>query len=148
MKTRPPAVATGMPNLGGPVATAGGLVFIGAAMDRYLRAFDAASGTELWRGRVPAAPMATPMTYVWQGRQFVVVAAGGHGEAGVATSDAIVAFALPAPGEAPRSAWDRHVEQPGMRFKLTLAAALAALLLVLWALLAWRGRRRALDGPA
>ena len=142
------ALATGMPNFGGPVATAGGLVFIGAAMDRYLRAFDAASGAELWRGRVPAAPMATPMTYVWQGRQFVVVAAGGHGEAGAATSDAIVAFALPAPFEAPRSAGERHVEQPGMRFKLTLVAALAALLLALWALLAWRGRLRALVGPA
>ncbi len=142
------ALATGMPNFGGPVATAGGLVFIGAAMDRYLRAFDAASGAELWRGRVPAAPMATPMTYVWQGRQFVVVAAGGHGEAGVATGDAIVAFALPAPFDAPRSAWERHVEQPGVRFKLTLVAALAALLLALWALLAWRGRRRALDAPS
>jgi quinoprotein glucose dehydrogenase len=127
------ALRTGTPNFGGPVATAGGLVFIGAAMDRYLRAFDAASGAELWRGGLPAAPMATPMSYVWRGRQFVVVAAGGHGEAGVATGDAIVAFALPAPGEAPRGWWDRTVDQPGVRFKVT-AAALGVVLLLLVAI--------------
>ena len=76
------ALRTGTPSFGGPVATAGGLVFIGATMDRYLRAFDAADGTELWRGRLPASAMATPMTYIWHGRQYVVVAAGGHGEVG------------------------------------------------------------------
>jgi quinoprotein glucose dehydrogenase len=87
--------------------------------------------------------MATPMTYVWQGRQFVVVAAGGHGEAGVATGDAIVAFALPAPGEAPRGWWDRTIDQPGVRFKVTLAAAVVAMLLVIAMAVAWwRGRRR------
>jgi len=53
------ALHTGTPNFGGPVATGGGLVFIGAAMDRYLRAFDAKSGAEIWRGRLPAAGMAT-----------------------------------------------------------------------------------------
>jgi len=138
------ALKTGTPNFGGPVATAGGLVFIGAAMDRYLRAFDAASGTELWRGRLPAAPMATPMSYVWQGRQYVVVAAGGHGEVGVPTSDAIVAFALPAAGEAPRSWWDRSIDQPGVRFQL-IAVAAALLLLTCTLMLArwWRRRRRA-----
>jgi quinoprotein glucose dehydrogenase len=137
------ALNTGTPNFGGPVATAGGLVFIGAAMDRYLRAFDAATGALLWHGGLPAAAMATPMTYVWQGRQFVVVAAGGHGEAGVATGDAIVAFALPAPGEAPRGWWDRTIDQPGVRFKVTLAAAVVAMLLVIAMAVAWwRGRRR------
>ncbi|HEX2590614.1 MAG TPA: pyrroloquinoline quinone-dependent dehydrogenase, partial [Rhizomicrobium sp.] len=56
---------TGTPNLGGPMVTAGGLVFIGAAMDNYLRAFDAKSGAELWKGRLPAGGQATPMTYTW-----------------------------------------------------------------------------------
>ena len=69
---------TGTPNFGGPIVTAGGLVFIGAAMDNYLRAFDAQTGEELWRGRLPAGGQATPMTYVWNGRQYVVIAAGGH----------------------------------------------------------------------
>lgn len=120
------ALPLGVPNFGGPAATAGGVVFIGAALDRYLRAFDASSGAELWRGRLPAAAVATPMTYVWEGRQYVVVAAGGHGESGAETSDAIVAFALPAPGEAPRSWWDANVDQPGRR----AAAKLAAIALV------------------
>ncbi|MFM9862710.1 MAG: pyrroloquinoline quinone-dependent dehydrogenase, partial [Micropepsaceae bacterium] len=72
------ALNTGTPTLGGPLVTAGGLVFIGATADRYLRAFDAASGAELWQGRLPAPGIATPMTYEWKGRQFVVIAAGGH----------------------------------------------------------------------
>ena len=84
----------GTPNLGGPIVTAGGLVFIGAAMDNYLRAFDALSGKELWRGRLPAGGQATPMTYLWQGRQFVVIAAGGHSKLGTKRGDSVVAFAL------------------------------------------------------
>ncbi|HEX3673072.1 MAG TPA: pyrroloquinoline quinone-dependent dehydrogenase [Rhizomicrobium sp.] len=85
---------TGTPNFGGPIATAGGLVFIGAAMDDYLRAFDARTGRELWRGRLPAGGQATPMTYMWQGRQYVVIAAGGHAKSGTKRGDKIVAFAL------------------------------------------------------
>jgi quinoprotein glucose dehydrogenase len=136
------ALKTGVPNFGGPVATASGLVFIAAAADRYLRAFDAPSGAELWRGRLPAAGMATPMTYVWRGRQYVVVAAGGHGEAGLETADAVVAFALPAAGEASRSWWDAHVEQPGGH--ATVKAALLALALVAagFVVVRWRRRRR------
>lgn len=137
------ALATGTPNFGGPVATAGGLVFIGAAMDRYLRAFEAASGRELWAGRLPFAAMATPMTYMLDGRQYVVVAAGGHGEVGVETGDAIVAFALPAAGEARRGWWDRHVDQPGGRLRWGGSAA-AVLGIALGA--AWRRRRRARAG--
>jgi quinoprotein glucose dehydrogenase len=87
--------ATGTPNFGGPIATAGGLVFIGAAMDDYLRAFDAHTGKELWKGRLPAGGQATPMTYVWQGRQYVVIAAGGHGKSDTRRGDQLVAFALP-----------------------------------------------------
>ncbi len=85
----------GTPNVGGPIVTAGGVVFIGAAMDDYLRAFDAASGKELWKGRLPAGGQATPMTYVWKGRQYVVVAAGGHAKSGTKRGDSVVAFALP-----------------------------------------------------
>jgi quinoprotein glucose dehydrogenase len=86
---------TGTPNLGGPMATAGGLVFIGAAMDDYLRAFDAKTGAELWRGRLPAGGQATPMSYVWKGRQYVVIAAGGHSKLGTRRGDQVIAFALP-----------------------------------------------------
>jgi len=86
---------TGTPNLGGPIVTASGLVFIGAAMDNYLRAFDAKTGKELWRGRLPAGGQATPMTYVWKGRQYVVIAAGGHAKLDTKRGDSIFAFALP-----------------------------------------------------
>ncbi len=85
----------GTPNFGGPIITAGGLVFIGAAMDDYLRAFDVRTGKALWKGRLPAGGQATPMTYVWQGRQFVVIYAGGHSRADTTLGDQLVAFALP-----------------------------------------------------
>lgn len=86
---------TGTPNLGGPIVTAGGIVFIAAAMDDYLRAFDARTGKELWRGRLPAGGQATPMTYVWKGRQYVVIAAGGHAKLNTRRGDSVMAFALP-----------------------------------------------------
>ena len=89
------ALRYGVPNLGGPIATSGGLVFIGAAVDDYLRAFDTASGRELWKGRLPAGGQATPMTYVWRGRQYVVIAAGGHATSHTRLGDSVVAFALP-----------------------------------------------------
>jgi quinoprotein glucose dehydrogenase len=85
----------GTPNLGGPLVTAGGLAFLGATMDDYLRAFDLESGAELWRGRLPAGGQATPMSYEAEGRQFVVIAAGGHERMGKPEGDSIVAFALP-----------------------------------------------------
>ena len=85
----------GTPNFGGPIVTAGGVVFISATMDDYLRAFDAASGEELWRGRLPAGGQATPMTYEWEGRQYVVIAAGGHARAGTKLGDFVIAYALP-----------------------------------------------------
>jgi quinoprotein glucose dehydrogenase len=92
-----PGVISGTPNLGGAIVTAGGLVFIGAAMDDYLRAFDVETGAELWKGRLPAGGQATPMTYRLRpdGRQFVVIAAGGHGKLGTKLGDSLVAFALP-----------------------------------------------------
>jgi quinoprotein glucose dehydrogenase len=87
----------GVPNFGGPVATASGLVFIAATLDDYLRAFDARTGRELWKGRLPGGGQATPMTYVWKGRQYVVIAAGGHSKTETRPNDKVVAFALPGP---------------------------------------------------
>lgn len=84
----------GTPNLGGAMTTAGGLTFVGATIDRTFRAFETRTGRELWQTVLPAAGKATPMTYRANGRQFVVVAAGGDGEA-FGTGDAIVAYALP-----------------------------------------------------
>jgi quinoprotein glucose dehydrogenase len=94
----PLAFRWGTPNLGGPIVTAGGLVFVAAAMDDYLRAFDLETGRELWKGRLPAGGQATPMTYRLSAtrRQYVVIAAGGHGRAGTTRGDHVVAFALPA----------------------------------------------------
>ena len=90
----PPPIGT--PGGGGPIVTAGGLVFIAATMDRKLRAFDLQSGREVWHASLPFAGIATPMTYRGaDGRQFVVIAAGGHGKADLAIGDAVVAFALP-----------------------------------------------------
>jgi len=89
----------GVPNIGGPVTTAGGIFFIGASQDNYLRAYETATGRELWRARLPAGGQATPMTY-WSaasGRQFVLIAAGGHGGLLTTPGDAILAFALPKP---------------------------------------------------
>jgi quinoprotein glucose dehydrogenase len=85
----------GVPNMGGSAVTTGGLIFIAAATDDFLRAFDVRSGAELWRGRLPAGGQATPMTYRRNGRQYVVIAAGGHGGAGTTRGDYVVAFALP-----------------------------------------------------
>ena len=89
------ALALGTPNLGGPVATAGGLTFIGATMDNYLRAFDTSTGKPLWKGRLPGGPQATPMTYEWKGRQYVVIYAGGYSNIETKLNDTLVAFALP-----------------------------------------------------
>jgi quinoprotein glucose dehydrogenase len=85
---------TGTELYGGPIVTAGGLVFIAAAQDEKLRAFDKATGKQLWEAKLPAAGYATPSTYAVGGRQFVVIAAGG-GKLGSKSSDAYVAFALP-----------------------------------------------------
>lgn len=86
----------GTPNLGGPLVTAGGLVFIGAtALDDRFRAFDVENGRELWSVKLPAGGQASPMTYSVNGRQFVVIAAGGHGKLGTTQGDSVVAFTLP-----------------------------------------------------
>jgi quinoprotein glucose dehydrogenase len=90
-----PGERTGSLNLGGPIATAGGLVFTSAAMDLYLRAFDIESGNELWKYQLPAGGQATPMTYSLNGKQYLVITAGGHGKLGTKQGDYVLAFTLP-----------------------------------------------------
>ena len=90
----------GVPGLGAPIVTASGLLFVGAAWENVLRAYDADSGEELWKGDLPAAPQATPMSYSvtaqdGSSQQLVVIAAGGHARMGSAMGDYLVAFALP-----------------------------------------------------
>ncbi|TSJ54914.1 glucose/quinate/shikimate family membrane-bound PQQ-dependent dehydrogenase [Atlantibacter subterranea] len=85
----------GMPMLGGPISTAGNVLFVGATADNYLRAYNMTNGEKLWEGRLPAGGQATPMTYEVNGKQYVVISAGGHGSFGTKMGDYIVAFALP-----------------------------------------------------
>lgn len=94
----PLPIGWGTPTLGGSLTTASGLTFIGATPDRTFRAFDTEAGRELWHAGLPASAMATPMTYRSRigGRQFVVIAAGGHGKIhGVKLGDYVIAYALP-----------------------------------------------------
>lgn len=96
----PESAGWGSPNLGGSLVTAGGLIFIGASMDGHLRAFDVESGQELWKAELPAGAQAAPMTYrAANGRQYVVIAAGGHGKLGTQMGDSVVAFALKSTSE-------------------------------------------------
>jgi outer membrane protein assembly factor BamB len=94
----PEAKGWGSITLGGPITTAAGLVFVAATVDAHLRALDVETGRELWAAPLPTAAFSTPMTYEAGGRQFVVVAAGGHDKAlsFAPTGDWLVAFALPA----------------------------------------------------
>jgi quinoprotein glucose dehydrogenase len=136
------ALKLGTPLVNGVAITGGGLVFTGAA-DAYLRAFDAKSGAELWQGGLPAPGIANPMTYLWNGEQYVVIAAGGHSEIGTTLADAVVAFRLARAGEAP-SLWSRVIDRPGGRFTAGASAAALLLLLIAWSLWRWRRRRRSL----
>ena len=86
---------TGTLNFGGTIVTAGGLVFIGATRDEKFHAFDKATGKLLWEYALPAGGYATPSTYMVDGRQFVVIAAGGAGYIGTPAGDSFVTFALP-----------------------------------------------------
>ena len=93
----PLPIRWGTPVLGGPVITEGGVIFIGATMDDYLRAFDIETGEELWKARLPAGGQATPMTYRLRpgGKQYVVIAAGGYSRSGTTPGDYVIAYALP-----------------------------------------------------
>lgn len=86
----------GVPSLGGPMLTAGGVAFLSGTLDYYLRAYDVTTGKELGKWRLPAGGQATPMTYLSRsGRQMVVVVAGGHGSLGTKAGDSVIAYALP-----------------------------------------------------
>lgn len=80
--------------MGGPMVTAGGLIFIGAASDGYIRAHDIDTGAELWKAELPTSGNSVPMTYTYEGTQFVVIAAGGHFMSPMPAGDHIVAFRL------------------------------------------------------
>ena len=79
--------------------TASGVAFMSAATDDNFRAYDLASGKVLWDVRIPAGGQATPMTYEVNGKQYVVISAGGHGSFGTKMGDYIVAYALPDEGK-------------------------------------------------
>ncbi|OWO93546.1 membrane-bound PQQ-dependent dehydrogenase, glucose/quinate/shikimate family [Rhizobium esperanzae] len=86
----------GVPGIGGPMLTKGGVAFLGAAVDNYLRAYDVTNGRELWRARLPAGGQATPMTYTTDdSKQYVVMVAGGHGSVGTKPGDYVIAYTLP-----------------------------------------------------
>jgi len=91
----PDAEKWGSISLGGPSCTAGGLVFVAATLDGNLRAFETATGKLLWKSQLPVSAHAAPMTYELDGKQYVVICAGGHGKAGTPLGDSVVAFALP-----------------------------------------------------
>lgn len=93
--TAPGFLDWGSPNIGGPIVTAGGLVFIAAGVDSRLRALDARTGATLWQHDLEAPGMTIPMTYTAAGRQFVVIAAGGNPRMSPDVSDTVMAFALP-----------------------------------------------------
>jgi quinoprotein glucose dehydrogenase len=84
----------GSTSFGGPIATAGGLVFTAGVFDPHLRGFDSDTGQELWSVELPASAQSTPMTYEWRGKQYVVICAGGHGKMQSKMGDTVVAFAL------------------------------------------------------
>ncbi|TCU27680.1 quinoprotein glucose dehydrogenase [Rhizobium azibense] len=86
----------GVPGIGGPILTKGGIAFLGAAVDNYLRAYDATNGNQLWQARLPAGGQATPMTYTTSdNKQYVVMVAGGHGSVGTKPGDYVIAYTLP-----------------------------------------------------
>ena len=91
----PISMMKGSIEMGGPMVTATGLIFIAASFDREFRAFDIVSGEELWSADLPSSGNAVPMSYVSGGRQFVVIAAGGHWLSPDEAGDSLVAYALP-----------------------------------------------------
>jgi len=91
----PEAKKWGSINFGGAIVTGGGLIFVAASRDNYFRAFDSRTGATLWEQELPAGGQATPMSYLLDGKQYVVIAAGGHGKLRTKLGDYVVAYALP-----------------------------------------------------
>lgn len=89
-------ITIGMPNNGGPIVTAGGLIFIAAATDDLLRAMDVDTGEVLWTDALPAGGQATPMTYETGGEQYILMVAGGHHFMETPAGDYVIAYKLPA----------------------------------------------------
>jgi quinoprotein glucose dehydrogenase len=85
----------GVPGMGGPLITGSGLIFIGAVAEHRFRAINLRDGEIVWEAALPRAGMASPMTYTSGGKQYVVIAAGGHAQMTPETGDYVVAFALP-----------------------------------------------------
>lgn len=90
-----PPLKIGVPMLGGPISTAGNLMFIAGTQDNYIRAYNVTNGDLLWQARLPAGGQATPMTYEANGKQYLVIMAGGHGSFGTKMGDYLIAYALP-----------------------------------------------------
>jgi quinoprotein glucose dehydrogenase len=85
----------GVPSLGGMMTTGGGVAFLSGTLDYYLRAYDVRTGERLWQDRLPAGGQATPMTYAdSNGKQYVLVTAGGHGSLGTKQGDFVIAYTL------------------------------------------------------
>ena len=95
MSPVPLPLKVGVPGIGGPMITAGGVAFLGAAVDDYLRAYDLTSGKQLWEARLPAGGQSTPMSYTVGDQQFVLMVAGGHGSVGTKPGDYVIAYTLP-----------------------------------------------------
>ena len=85
----------GVPGIGGPMITKGGVAFLGAAVDNYLRAYDLTTGKQLWEARLPAGGQSTPMSYAVGDKQYVLIVAGGHGSVGTKPGDYVIAYTLP-----------------------------------------------------
>lgn len=90
-----PPLKIGVPGLGGTISTAGNVMFVAGTQDNYIRAYNVSNGEKLWEARLPAGGQATPMTYSINGKQYLVVMAGGHGSFGTKLGDYLVAYALP-----------------------------------------------------
>ena len=91
----PIPIKMGVPSLGGPMITAGGVAFLTSTTDYFIRAYDVTDGKQLWEDRLPAGGQSTPMSYAIDGKQYVVTAAGGHGSFGTKIGDYVIAYALP-----------------------------------------------------
>ncbi|WEX78334.1 glucose/quinate/shikimate family membrane-bound PQQ-dependent dehydrogenase [Sinorhizobium numidicum] len=85
----------GVPGIGGPIVTKGGVAFLGASVDNFFRAYDLTTGRQLWEARLPAGGQSTPMTYTVGDKQYVLIVAGGHGSVGTKPGDYVIAYTLP-----------------------------------------------------